>query len=267
MSQGIRFLSRFSVGQDNPANPGAKVISATTTATGDFNKSNLVTNSTREKWRSGGIAGSNSIIIEANDLTSPIDTFAILNHNFSENAVVTLKGNNSTNMTAAPFSVTLDWNEKHMVYVGDFIVPFQYYEVKVVDPGNICGYVEIGKLIGGVSFVMTGDEDITDDFSVQTQDLAYSMPTEGFFRASNETVKVDTLSVSFDKLDSRVNTTNYDGLRAFTKYVGTTIPFLTILDPEDQNFFILWGQLRQVPGRSFTVNRYTSMSLTIEEVY
>lgn len=268
MSQGIRFLSRFSLGSDDLNAPGLYVISATTTADGDFNKRNLVTNSLREKWRSGSIVspGYNALVIEANDLTDPIDTFALLNHNLSEDAVITLKGSSTTDFTSAPFSVTLEWNEKNIVWTGTTIVPFRYYEVRIVDATNPCGYIEIGKIIGGVALVMTGDEDITDDFSISTDDRAYKMESEGFFRASNETVLTDTLSVSFDRLDTRVNTTNYLGLKALTTYVRTTIPFLTILDPEEEGFFTIWGQLTQLPGRSFGINRYSSMKLTIEEV-
>ncbi len=266
MSQGARFLYNFSIGSPNVSNPGVNVISVTSTATGDFDKAHLCTNPLRETWRSSDVS-LQEIILEANDLANPIDTFALLNHNLTSLAVVTLQANNFNNFSSPAFSTTMVWNKKHMVYLNELADNYQFFKIKILDPTNPCGFIEIGKIVGGSALIMQSNEDITDDFTITPDDLAYQMKTEGFFRASNEKVKVDKLSVKFDKLTTVGNADNYNGLLSMTEYVGTTIPFLTILDSNDSNFFIIWGQLNDMPSRAFTINRYTSLGLTIQEVY
>ena len=267
MAQGIRFLHNFSVGQDSVDNPGVYVLSATSEAVGDFGKENLVTAPLREIWRSTD-AASQSIVIQANNTAENIDTFAILNHNLSDAAVVTLKANTVNNFSSPPFSVTLAWREKHIIYTEDLGDNYEFFKITIVDPANACGFFEIGRIVAGTSVVMLDNEDIIDDFSVDGKDLSYQMSTEGFFRASNEKVKVDRLSVRFDKLATVGDAIdNYTNLTDLVEYVGTTLPFLTILDPDDPSFYVLWGQLEDLPTKNFTLNRYVSMGLTIQEVY
>lgn len=267
VTEGIKFLYQFSLGEYDITNPGDNVISVTSTAAGDHDKKNLTTTILRETWRSSGV-GLQEIVIQANDTSEAIDTFAILNHNFTDLATVTLQANTVNNFSSPPVSLTIPWNEKHMVLLQDLGTAYSYFKISILDPTNPCGYIEIGRIIGGTSFTFTQNEDITDDFSLQTEDLAYKMKSEGFFRASNERVKIDKLGIKFDKLQTRSpDNDNYLGLKAFTNFVGETLPFLTILDPEDPYFSVIWGQLNQMPMINYTVNRYSTMSLAIEEVF
>lgn len=268
MSQGIKFLYQFSVGEYNLLDPGSNIISVTSTAAGDHNKKNLTTTPLRETWRSASVAAVQEIVIEANDTTDPIDVFAILNHNISENAVITLQANTVNNFSSPPFTRTLTWNEKHIVLLEELPQAYNFYKLKVLDTTNPCGYIEIGRIVAGTAFTIENNEDITDDFSIATDDLAYKMKSEGFFRASNERVQVDRLQVKFDKLNTTSGEDdNYQGLLAMTKYVGETLPFLTILDPNQPYFSVIWGQIDNLPSKGYMVNRYVNMQFTIQEVY
>lgn len=268
MSEGIKFLYRFSLGEYDQVDPGSNVISVTSTAAGDFDKSHLTTTALRETWRSTGVSVAQEIVIQANDLTDPVNVFAILNHNLTEDAVVTLYASATSSFASPALTLTFTWAEKHLALVQDFGTAYEYFKIKIIDPMNPCGYVEIGRIVAGAAFTMETDEDITDDFSIGSDDLAYKMKSEGFFRASNERVKVDKLGIKFDKLKTAPGENdNYVGLQTMVNFIGETLPFLTILDPEDPYFGLIWGQLDSMPTRSFTVNRYTSLSLTIQEVY
>lgn len=265
---GIRFLYLFSLGQYDLSNPGSNIISVTDTATGDFDKSHLTTNPLREVWRSADVSGWKEIVIQANDLTNPLDTFAILNHNFTPDAIVQLLASPSLSFAGAPINVTLTWNEKHMVYLNDLGSAYRYFKLRVLDTTNTCGFIEIGKIIGGKSLTVTNNEDITDDVTITPTDMAYQMDTEGFFRASNERVKVDSLAVKFSSLKTYApDDGNYKALKSFLYYVGKTIPFLTILDPEEPGFQIQWGLLDSMPAFTYGINRYADIPITIDEVY
>jgi hypothetical protein len=267
MTTGIKFVYTFCLGEYNFDNPGSNVVSVTSQAAGDHDKKNLTTTPLRETWRSTGVSTWQEIVIQANDLTVRPDTFAILNHNLSSQAIVQLQGSMTTSFTGAS-TVTFVWSKKHMVLMQDLGAAYNYYRFRILDTTNACGFIEIGRILAGLSFTFTNNEDITDDISIQPKDLAYKIPTEGFFRAFNQRVKIDTLQVKFSKLSTTVGSdTNYQGLLAMLEVVGETFPFLTILDPSDQAFQIMWGCIENLPGRMYTVNRYTDMSLTITEVY
>lgn len=266
---GIKFLYNFSVGQYDYLNPGSNIISVTSEADGDHSKTNLTTTPLRETWRSNNsIAGFQDIIIQANDLADAPDTFALLNHNLSDIAVVQLQGSMTVSFASPAFTVSIPWSKKHMVYLQDLGIAYPYYRIRILDPTNPCGFIEVGRIVAGTSFTFTNNEDIVDDFSINTEDLAYKMKTEGFFRAFNERVQVDKLNINFSKLITvPPDDTNYVNLRAMLEEVGETNPFLTILDPEDQTFSILWGIVDSLPNKSYTINRYVSMGFSIQEVY
>jgi hypothetical protein len=266
-ANGIRFLYQFSVGEYNYQNPGVNVVSVTSTAAGDHDKVNLTTSPLRQTWRSTDTTNQ-EIVIQANDTTVTPDIFAILNHNLTEDAVVTLQCAYTNDFSAPALTVPFIWNEKHMAIVQDLGQAYSYYKIKIIDPGNPCGFVEIGRIVAGQTFAFTNNEDIDDGISISTDDLASTMQTEGFFRASNERVKLETLQVKFPKLSSRNGEdTNYKGLIKMMRFVGTTQPFLTVVDPNEPYFSLMWGQLKMIPGRMYSINRYTDFNMSIEEVY
>src|SRR4051812_21280811 len=93
---GIKFLYAFTVGEYDFTNPGANVISVTSTAPG-HDKKNLTTTPLRETWRSGpNIATWQEIIIKANSQTYVPDVVALLNHNLTELAVIQVQGSMTT---------------------------------------------------------------------------------------------------------------------------------------------------------------------------
>lgn len=268
MSQGIKFLYSFSVGELNANNPGSNVISVTSTAAGDHDKKNLTTTPLRETWRSASALTPQEIVIQSNDLTTHPDMFVILNHNFSENAVVTLKASNSLDFTTPALTLSFIYNPKHMIISQDLGAAFNYYKITVSDSGNPCGYVEIGKIVGGRTFTFANEEDMTETFSIKTDDLAYAMKTEGFFRATAETVTVDTFDISFDSIKTNVGSNaNYIGLKTMVDFVRTTLPFFTVIDPLDIYFAFVWGQLTTMPTRDYSINRFVTMKLETAEVF
>ena len=266
---GIKFLYQFSLGEYNTTFPGLNVISVTSQASGDHDKKNLTTTPLRETWRSASIVTTQEIIIEANDLNTVIDTFAILNHNLTDLAVVQLQASLIDPTFAAPaFTINFTYNKKHLVLLQDLGLAYRYFKIKITDPTNPCGFIEIGKIVAGKSFTFTNNEDITDKIGIGNDDLSYKMKSEGFFRAANERVKVQKLNVRFSNLDTTIGQdVNYQGLLAFMEEVGETLPFLTIVDPSQPYFKLIWGIIDKMPSESYDINRYVDIPLVIQEVY
>lgn len=269
-TKGVSFLYTFTLGELNAANPGVNVISVSSTASGDHDKANLTTTPLRQTWRSATVTTPQQIVMQANDTTIVPDTFLILNHNFSSNAVVSIECANTTNF-AGSLKLFFVWNPKHMILTSDVGSTFNYYRITVSDSGNGCGYLDIGRIIAGRAFTFDYDEDMSDSFTMKKTDKSYQMPTEGYFRANNERVKIQTLNISFEQLNSSTYTgrpvTNYKNLVTMVEFVGTTLPFFTIVDSIEPYFKFIWGQLTSMPDETYDVNRYVSTSLDIQEVY
>jgi len=273
VESGISFLYEFDLGNRNINNPGQNILSVTSTAVGDFDKANMFKDSVRQTWRSADVLAAQEIIIQA-DLSSQIDTFAILGHNFTSAAIIKVQANISNSFAAPPVTITAvpetapDGDQNNIIIAQDFGGEYEYYKITVLDPANPCGYLEIGRIIGGRSLILQDSEDIVDNIQIGKNDQSEKMNTEGYFRQSNENIITRTFSSNFSKLKTVVGeNTNFLALRAMFKSVKTTRPFLTVLDRNDPSFFNMWGELKTIPNESFGVNRYADFPIAIEEVF
>lgn len=269
-NQGISFLHEFDLGNRDINNPGVNIIRTSPTAVGDFDKANLTEESIREVWRSADVLTPQEIVIKA-EIVSDIDTFAILGHNFTTGAIVRIEANIDDVWVAPPFSVvvTVTEDDNNIVFANDgFGGQYTYYRVTVLDPSNPCGYIQIGRIVGGRAFTFTNNEDIVDNYRVRNVDYSEKMKSQGFFRISNEVILGRELSVNFQKLYTiEGQNTNYIGFKKMFKSVKTTRPFLTILDRDNTATLNLWGQLTQLPSESFGINQFVSFGINIEEVF
>lgn len=269
-NEGISFLYNWDLGNKDLVNFGSNILYVSGTASGDFDKGNMTTDPLRQVWRSASVLGWQEIIIKA-ELSSTIDTFAILNHNFTENAVINFQANISNNFLAPPINLFIPWQKFHIVMCQNLGANYEYYRVRVLDPTNPCGYIQIGRIVGGRAFTLDktqNGEDITDDITYDWEDMADQLKTEGFFRASTERIKVRSLSVRFNKLMSAApNNQNWKSIRVMSEYIGITKPFLTVVDRLDPSFISIWGQLNKLPSEDFTINRFVNLRLAMVEVW
>ena len=258
----------FDLGGKHVDDPEQNILFVTSTAPGDFRAGNMTSESTRERWRSAEILTVQEIIFKA-EQPSDIDTFAILGHNLSEDAIIQLQANISNNFVAPPVTINIPWRKENIVHLTNLGDTFEYYKIKILDPTNPCGFIEIGRVIGGRAFIISNNEDISDTFSIGKEDMADSMKTEGFFRQSNQRVKVRTLSASFAKLETKdgLDNANFLGLRAMFEVVGESVPLLTILDRNNPDLFTAWGQFDKIPTESFSTNEFSTQSIKFKEVF
>lgn len=267
---GISFLYSFDLGNKLFENFGSNILRVTSTAIGDFDKGNITRESTREVWRSDNVLVQHEIVIKA-ELKTQIDTFAILGHNFSPGAIVRIQANIDDVWIAPPFNqvVAVDEEVNNLVLANDgFGADYEYYRVTILDPSNPCGYLEVGRIVGGQAFTFENNEDITDSYSIGYTDESESMKSQGYFRASNENVTVRDFSANFSKLFSVTGQDdNFKGFRALRKSVKTTRPFLTILDRDNVRVLNIWGQFTSLPSESFGINQFASFPIKIEEVF
>ncbi len=264
---GISFLYQFDFGNRDWLNPGSNILSVTDTRDGDFDKANLTTESLRQVWRSADAVGWKEIVIRAEQI-SKIDTVGILGHNLTDEAVIQIQADYSDAFIVPAETKTIPWTKRNIALTSEFADEYEYYKIRILDPANPCGYVQVGRIVGGRAFTFGNNEDINADFSIGSEDMADQMKTEGFFRVSNERVKVRTLSVKFSQvLTIAESDDNYLGWMEMADDVGVTRPFLTILDRDDPGFGLFWAQMGKIPEIGYTINRYASWSMGVSEVF
>lgn len=237
------------------------------TAKGDFSVENILTESLRHKWRSATALTTQEIIIKA-EKKSNINCFAILGHNFTPAALVKVQANYSNNFLAPPATRIMAFNKDNMIIPTEFGGEYQYYKISILDPANPCGYVEIGRIVGGRLLELDHGEDITDSYRIGYKDLSETMKTQGYFRASNEGIVQRTFDASFSKLHTQAGQDgNFNKLREFFHTVKTVKPFLVMLDYKNPYKFNAWMQLTDIPDESFAINDFVSFPLKMEEVF
>lgn len=267
LNKSIAFLYSFDLGNRHVDNPSQNIISVTSTMAGDFDAYNVTTESTRRKWRSTTAISAQEFIIKA-EKKSNLDVFAILGHNFTDAAVVTVQANISNNFAAPPVTKVLAYNKDIMMSTIPFGGNYEYYKITILDPSNPCGFVEMGRVVGGKVLQLIDNEDITDSYSIGKKDQSDTMKTEGFFRQSNENIITRTFNASFSKIRTDLGfDTNFKNLVSMFETVKTTRPFLTILDMNSPYKFSMWGQLTDVPDESYNILDYVTIPLRIEEVF
>jgi hypothetical protein len=264
---GIAFLHQIELGTiSDPNDPNANLLSVTSTAAGDFEGWYMFTDTIRQVWRS--VDTNLQEIVFKSDIPVRIDTLAILGHNFSNLAVVTLEANSINDFTAPPIQVNLTVSARNMVMLNDLGFDLQYYKLKILDPLNECGYIEIGRICGGTRFQFIECEDIKDDFSISYVDYGQKLTNEGFSRPANKKILARRLDASFAKMSTLAGQDdNYQGLLSLIDNVRTTLPFLTILDPGNPTLFLAWTEFEDLPSFEFTINGYVEAKLRVEEVF
>ena len=268
LKSSISFLYNFDIGNRWVNEPMRNIVSYPETADGDFDPSNIFTESMRQVWRSKDCLTTKEFILKA-DLKSNMNCFLICGHNLSESAVVKVQANISNNFLAPPVTKVVPYNENIMGVVGEFGGEFQYYRVTILDPGNTDGYIQIGRIVGGRLLQLVDDEDITDSYSVDYKDQSEKMKTYGFFSQSNENIITRIFSASFQKLrtDKGANS-NYANLRKMFAYIKTTKSLFVILSVKNPYKMIMMGQIAgDIPNDNFSVLDYVNINFKVEEVF
>lgn len=221
----------------------------------DYEIENIKSDIVEKVWRSTGVA-SEFIGFDAGSEIG-IDTFALINTNLSQNAVLTLTAysieddyNNNTNavmidtipMPSDPTEDNVIWIRGSAVGVGDV---YQWYRLTIEDPGNADGYIEIGRCIGGQAFVFD-TENCTTNIEFGYKNFKNEVSLNGYTAASNNRALKKTLRLVFQDLNA-ISRNNYSEWMRLVKYCRDTLKMLVIPDPQNPYRFSLFAKLTEIP--------------------
>lgn len=220
------------------------VIAGGTTA-GDFDVNNVNTDIVEQAYRSSAT----SITIQCDTQISQgifNDTLAILAHNMSRSASVTLQGSNDITFSSIPLTETLSVEEENIYWISEFLplTSYRYWRIVASDPTNAAGYIQMGTIVFGPSIIFNG-ECFVDTVTRKKTHFADRIRTEGYSAVSNDRALKRAVGLSFRKLN--FSRENYGKLSAVIDFARTSLKCLWIPTPETASRFSVFGKLAEMP--------------------
>ena len=248
---------------------------ASSTEPGDFEAFRLNTDFTEELWRSatGVVTG---ITLDNDSETAQgteIDTMAILNHNLTQGATVSLIGSNSPTFATTDFITNIEVIPRNLYYLSPSLPlqGFRYWRININDSSNPAGFISIGTIIWGSSRVFQG-ECFVDQIEFQEQDFADVVATEGFTNVSNSRTQQRRLGLEFRFLDFEFG--NFGILKEIFTGSRTTLKCLWIPTPHETRMrvvdrFAVFAKLSSIPTETHNNKGpdadYVSFSIDLDE--
>ena len=225
---------------------------ATSTEPGDFDANNLDTDIVEQVWRSAtGVTSVNLTTDTGIPQGVFVDTVALLNHNLTSSATVSLLGSNDPTFATVGVTIAMQHTDENMYYLAPEFPSqsFRYWRFVVSDINNPDTFLRIGTAIFGEADIFDG-ECITDQIRFQIKDFADVIPTEGFTNVANSRTIKRALGIQFRSIENRNR--NFKILRTlFTTYRTTHkclwIPTPSATDMEVTGRFAVFGKLPQIP--------------------
>ena len=220
---------------------------ASSTAAGDFNVNNLNTDIVEERWQS--LNGDTSIILTSDTEVVqgvPVDTVAILNHNLTSSASITVEGSNSPIFSPVDQTFTMVPTKNNAYYIAPTFptVQSRYWRFIINDSTNPATNIKIGTIVFGTTVIFFG-ECFVDAVTRRNRHFADKVATEGFTNVSNDRAVKRAVALEFRNLGYTRG--NFANLIDIFDFVRTNLKALWIPDPQDPPRFAVFGKLLQIP--------------------
>jgi hypothetical protein len=266
----LRFMKTFA-SRGTPALGGANWTSDPPHATGDFSPNNLNTDVIEECFR--GPDGATALVSLICDTGLPqgafVDTVAILGHNMTRSAQVTMQGSNVADFSTVGVSNILTAEELNMYYIAPDLptMGFRYWRFLIEDPTNQAGRIQIGTILFGSAEIFSVLESFTNPIVKGQKHFKDSVETEGFTAVSNDRALRKYMALNFENLLR--NNGNFAKLEEAYNFARTGLKVLYIPTPAFPGRFAIFGKLTQMPETTHTSNgendEYISLKLDIDE--
>lgn len=226
----------------------------------DYTVQNLNTDIVEQVYRSqtGTVSGLN---LDCDVEQSPgtfMDTFAILNHNMTTGATITLIASDDSAFSVIQKTINIQPRLNNIYYIEPELplTAYRYWRLQIDDVNNTDNYIEIGTIIFGSAIIFTQDECMTDRITKRTTHYYDSVKTEGFSAVKNDRTVKTRINLRFESL--QFNKGNYQNLASIFQYARTSlkclwIPTPSTTDPAITERFAVFGKLPQIPEEEHNV--------------
>lgn len=220
---------------------------ASSTMAGDFNVNNLNTDFVEQVWRSA--SGVKSVNLTSDtDLPQGVflDTLAILNHNLTTSAVVTLIGSDNPGFSPVGITIPLTMERLNSYYIAPELPlnGYRYWRLNIDDPTNPNDYLEIGVIVFGEAIIFQG-ECFVDEVRYGRTNFKDSVKTEGNTNVMNNRGTKKRVGLSFQKI--KFGGGNYRNLQTIYDEALTILKALWIPTPQYPSRFATFAKLVEIP--------------------
>jgi len=222
-------------------------------ASGDFGTDNLNTDIVEQVYKSTTATLVNLTCDTGLPQGVPVDTIAILNHNFTRSATVQVQG--SKDNFATPPDITFDMTveTENMYWIAPSLPNVagqnRYWRFVIQDITNPAGYLTIGTIIFGAANMFSVAESFTNPIVWGQRHFKDQLQTEGFTTDSNDRALKKFLRLKFGQLNYFMG--NYGMLRDMMSYARTSLKCLVIPTPEYPSRFAVFAKLTALPEITF----------------
>lgn len=220
---------------------------ASSTDTGDFSPNNLNTDIVEQRWQSGtGVTSATLTCDTQIPQGTAIDTFAMLEHNLTSSAVITVEGSDDPGFSPVEQSFNPDPGRINSYYIAPLFPTIQsrYWRVIISDPTNPDGQLKIGTIVFGTATIFSG-ECFVDTVRRKRLHFADKVPTEGFTNVSNNRALKRSIGLEFRFIEYAGG--NWNALDQIFDAVRTSLKCLWIPDPQDPPRFAVFAKLTTIP--------------------
>jgi hypothetical protein len=249
---------------------------------GDFGVYNIKSDIVEQVWRSGIPSdGKAWFLLDCgkSDTTSDtkaflMDTLAILNHNFSPKAEISVWGYGGAGIGSSTRSVVKSlgtllidkvnpkfdnsdfvWvmsQAKYDSYAPGPLPQFRHWLIEISDPNNVDGYIQIGRFAAGSATIFTAEENLTANITYREISYKDEVKINGFTSISNARSLKKTLRSEFKNLNALSTllgnpNTNYYNLKRYLRYCRDIFKALIIVDSRDPYLFYLYSKVADMP--------------------
>ena len=220
---------------------------ATSTDTGDFDVNNVNTDIVEERWQSAAGITSATLTCDTEIVQgTTIDTLALLDHNLTTSAVVTLEGSDNGAFSPVGYSEQLNVQVDNLIHIADVFPTAQhrYWRLVISDPTNPDSQLQIGTIVFGNSIILQG-ECFTDRVIRRRVHYKDEVFTEGFSNVSNDRAVKRAVELDFRFLAYQGG--NYENLNDVFLTAKTSLKCLWIPFPPQVERFSVFGKLTEIP--------------------
>jgi hypothetical protein len=254
-----------------PSRGNGSSWTASSVAPGDFAPSNLNTDVVEQVWRSA--PGAKTGVLLNCDTGLPqgvyMDTLALLNHNLTTSAIVTLQGSPNPDFSGSDiFSTTMTIERENTYWIAPEMPQrgYRYWRITIDDFSNPSDYLQIGTLVFGEAAILQG-ESFSNPIRYRKVHFKDTVQTEGFTNVSNDRGVKKILSLDFNALN--FNGGNYTTLTDLFMTCRTNLKALWIPTPKYASRYAVFGKLSELPQEEHTDNGkdadYVNLSLEVNE--
>lgn len=208
-----------------------------------------------------------------------IDTLALLGHNLSSSAILTLKGYGTgsdstiTDWSNIPVYATIPTgtnpNDDRVIYVHSTqpTTRYRHWRLEISDGSNSSSTLKIGRLIAGSSLIFNG-ENLLGNLRYGKTNYKDEIKLNGFSSVFNNRALKRKLNIGLNELNIQAYS-NTNQLNKYLDYCRDTLKALVIVDPQNPYKYSVFAKLSSIPEQEInyvdSLNEYATISLSYDE--